>query len=548
MGVSYTKLASVVAVAAVVGAVVFHSPVNAAPATFTWTGATGDSKMSTAGNWKEGQVPTAGSKLVFECVPEVNGHGVNGDLHNDLTVAFSGLEAKKLDSLPAGRDCTHYIIDKMQFTPDAEFTGDHTGVNGKKYNRKAPPVSIGAVTGLSNMKSNGYEGMISNGPNYTLTLNRYEVANAGCNKLDYYVKASEKIVGENASVWLQGANNILVKNKGQLGVYHNENETSASKIIFENGVTISHGLHCMSVNVGAGPDVTTVLSGDIVLNGDVEFRLESNVTIKITGKLSGPGRLIAHRDNEGTILVESSNNTSSRTPNGLYGNAHEPKLIKLDGEKPDEVLTVKKGETVLLNGSRSMNVYEGGVINGNITGGEFNVYGVVSLGNNSPSKNTMRFFVLRDPGVYKVKILNKDHYDQIAAEGVGLVNGRLDLTYLEGGVIKKGDTFTIIDNKGPHPIEGNAMFKDLPEGAEVTVGGAIFKISYVGGDGNDVVLTALNDSVAPKASVASKDPKAPKVPNTGGEKLAVNLIGAIAGVASAAALLIVAKRKSFNKK
>ena len=547
MGVSYTKLASVVAVAAVVGAVIFHSPVNAAPATFTWTGATGDSKMSTAGNWKEGQVPTAGSKLVFECVPEVNGHGVNGALHNDLTVAFSGLEAKKLDSLPAGRDCTHYIIDKMQFTPDAEFTGDHTGVNGKKYNRKAPFVSIDAVTGLSNMKSNGFEGFLVNKKDY-LELSRYEVANAGCNKLDYYVEAAEKIVGENASVLLQGANNILVKNKGQLGVYHNANETSASKITFENGATISHGLHCIATSVKVGPDATTVLSGDIVLNGDVEFRLESNVTIKITGKLSGPGKFVAHRDNEGTILVESSNNTSSRTPNGLYGNAHEPKLIKLDGEKPNEVLTVKKGETVLLNGSRSMNVYEGGVINGNITGGEFNVYGVVSLGNNSPSKNTMRFFVLQDPGVYKVKILNKDHYDQIAAEGVGLVDGRLDLTYLEGGVIKKGDTFTIIDNKGSHPIEGSAMFKDLPEGAEVTVGGAIFKISYVGGDGNDVVLTALNDSVAPKASVTSKDPKAPKVPNTGGEKLAVNLIGAIAGVASATASLIVAKRKSFNKK
>ena len=547
MGVSYTKLASVVAVAAVVGAVIFHQPVNAAPATFTWTGATGDGKMSTAGNWEEGSVPTAGSKLVFKCVPEVNGHGVHGGLHNDLTVAFSGLEAKKLDSLPAGRDCTHYIIDKMQFTPDAEFTGGHTSMNDKD-NYKTPFVIIDIVTGLSNMKSNGFEGFLVNKKqnNYDhLELSRYEVANAGCNKLDYYVEAAEKIVGENASVLLQGANNILVKNKGQLGVYHKANETSASKITFENGATISHGLHCIATNVEVGPDVTTVLSGDIVLNGDVEFRLESNVTIKITGKLSGPGRLIAHRDNEGTILVESSNNTSSRTPNGLYGNAHEPKLIKLDGEKPNEVLTVKKGETVLLNGSRSMKVYEGGVINGNITGGEFNVYGVVSLGNNSPSKNTMRAFVLQDPGVYKVKILNKDHYDQIAAEGVGLMNGRLDLTYLEGGVIKKGDTFTIIDNKSSYPIEGNAMFKDLPEGAEVTVGGAIFKISYVGGDGNDVVLTAQNDSEAPKASEASK---APKVPNTGGEKLAVNLIGAIAGVASAAALLIVAKRKSFNKK
>ena len=544
MGVSYTKLASIVAVAAVVGAVIFHQPVNAAPpATFTWTGAAGDHKMSTAGNWKEGSVPTAGSKLVFECVPKVNGHGVNGALRNDLTVAFSGLETKKLDSLPVGNECTHYIIDKMQFTPDAEFTGGHTSMNDKD-SYKTPFVSIDIVTGLSNMKSNGFEGFLVNKKqkNYDhLELSRYEVANAGCNKLDYYVEAAEKIVGENASVLLQGANNILVKNKGQLGVYHKANETSASKITFENGATISHGLHCIATNVEVGPDVTTVLSGDIVLNGDVEFKLESNVTIKITGKLSGPGRLIAHRDNEGTILVESSNNTSSRTPNGLYGNAHEPKLIKLDGEKPNEVLTVKKGETVLLNGSRSMNVYEGGVISGNITGGDFDVYGVVSPGNNSIGKITARAITLRDPGVYKVKILNKDHYDQIdAIEGVMLGYSRLDLTYLEGGVIKKGDTFTIIDNKGIHPVEGT--FKDLPEGAEITAGGVTFKISYVGGDGNDVVLTAL------KVSKASEASKAPKVPNTGGEKLAVNLIGAIAGIASAAALLIVAKRKSFNKK
>ena len=342
------------------------------------------------------------------------------------------------------------------------------------------------------------------------------------------------------------ANSILVKNKGQLEVHHNDNETSASKITFENGAMISHGLHCIASSVDVGSDVTTVLSGDIVLNGDVEFRLESNVTLKITGKLSGPGKFVAHKDNEGNVLVESSNNTSSNTPNGLYGNAHEPKFIKLDGDKPTEYVIVKKGETVLLNGSRLMSVYEGGVISGDITGGEFNVYGVVSPGNNSISKITAKTFVLMESSVYKMKILNKDHYDQIdVSYGAGLDNGRLDLTYLEGGVIKKGDTFTIINNRGTGPIEGSAMFKDLPEGAEITVSGAIFKISYVGGDGNDVVLTALNDSVAPKAS---KDSKAPKAPNTGGEKLAVNLIGAIAGVASAAALLIVAKRKSFNKK
>ena len=191
-------------------------------------------------------------------------------------------------------------------------------------------------------------------------------------------------------------------------------------------------------------------------------------------------------------------------------------------------------------------INEGGTFGGNATTETLYVLGVVSPGNNSPGKiAASETFAMANIGVYKAEILDKDHYDQIAIEatlqyGLDLGDSRLDLTYLEGGVIKKGDTFTIIDNKTTYPMSGT--FKDLPEGAEITVGGATFKISYVGGDGNDVVLTALNDWNVPKAS------KAPKVPNTGGEKLAVNLIGAIAGIASAAALLIVAKRKSFNKK
>ena len=546
MGVSYTKLASIVAVAAVVGAVVFHQPVNAAPATFTWTGAAGDHKMSTAGNWQEGSVPTAGSKLVFKCVV-----GGQENIQNDLTVALSGLEVKKLSSLPDNKSCTKYKINTMRFTPDAEFTGDFTSIDDKD-NRKIPYVELENFGGLSNMKSNGFDFRLKTsygGPR----MRRLEVANTGynyieCASTNYSTIAAEKIAGENANVRLNGANNILIKNKGQLGIGLDDG-TSASKITFENGAMITHGIDCHDdaySRPGAGLDTTTVLSGDIVLNGDVEYKLPSNMTVKITGKLSGPGKFVAHRDNEGNVLVESSNNTSG-TPNGRYGSTHEAKLIKLDDNKPNDILIAKRGETVLLNGRRKeVWVNEGGVIGGNATTEHLYVLGVVSPGNNSPGKITAsEAFGMHRAGVYKAEILDKDHYDQIVLEatlfyGFELSGSRLDLTYLEGGVIKKGDTFTIIDNKTTYPMSGT--FKDLPEGAEITVGGATFKISYVGGDGNDVVLTALNDSVAPK------DPKAPKAPNTGGEKLAVNLIGAIAGVASAAALLIVAKRKSFNKK
>ena len=548
MGVSYTKLASIVAVAAVVGAVVFHSPVNAAPpATFTWTGAAGDHKMSTAGNWEEGSVPTAGSKLVFKCVV-----GGQENIQNDLTVALSGLEVKKLSSLPDNKSCTKYKINTMQFTPDAEFTGDFTSIDDKD-NRKIPYVELENFGGLSNMKSNGFDFRLKT-PYGGPRMRRLEIANTGynyieCQSTNYRTRAAEKIAGENANVRLNGANNILIKNKGQLGINSTSDETSASKITFENGAMIAHGIDCADdiySRLGAGSDTTTVLSGDIVLNGDVEYKLPSNMTVKITGKLSGPGKFVAHRDNEGNVLVESSNNTSG-TPNGRYGSTHEAKLIKLDDNKPNDILIAKRGETVLLNGRRKeVWVNEGGTFGGNATTEYLCLLGVVSPGNNSPGKITAsESFGMFGVSVYKAEILDKDHYDQIALEatlsyGFGLGGSRLDLTYLEGGVIKKGDTFTIIDNKTTYPMQGT--FKDLPEGAEITVGGATFKISYVGGDGNDVVLTALNDWNVPKAS------KAPKVPNTGGEKLAVNLIGAMAGVASAVALLIVAKRKSFNKK
>lgn len=550
MGVSYTKLASVVAVAAVVGAVIFHQPVNAAPpATFTWTGAAGDHKMSTAGNWKEGAVPTAGSKLVFKCV-----EGGQENIQNDLTVALSGLEVKKLDSLPDNKSCTKYKINTMLFTPDAEFTGDFTSIDDKD-NRKIPYVELENFGGLSNMKSNGFDFRLKT-PYGGPRMRRLEIANTGynyieCASTNYSTIAAEKIAGENANVRLNGANNILIKNKGQLGIGLDDG-TSVSKITFENGAMIAHGIDCHDdaySRPGAGPDTTTVLSGDIVLNGDVEYKLPSNMTVKITGKLSGPGKFVAHRDNEGNVLVESSNNTSG-TPNGRYGSTHEAKLIKLDDNKPNDILIAKRGETVLLNGSRKeVWVNEGGTFGGNTTTEHLYALGVVSPGNNSIGKITAsEAFGMFGASVYKAEILDKDHYDQIALEatlfyGLELGGSRLDLTYLEGGVIKKGDTFTIIDNKTTYPMSGT--FKDLPEGAEITVGGATFKISYVGGDGNDVVLTALNDSVAPKDP---KDPKAPKVPNTGGEKLAVNLIGAIAGVASAVTLLVVAKRKSFNKK
>jgi hypothetical protein len=62
-----------------------------------------------------------------------------------------------------------------------------------------------------------------------------------------------------------------------------------------------------------------------------------------------------------------------------------------------------------------------------------------------------------------------------------------------------GTIFTIIDNDGTDAVSGT--FAGLPQGATFTTGGLGFRISYVGGTGNDVTLTRV--APVPLASLAA---------------------------------------------
>jgi len=50
-----------------------------------------------------------------------------------------------------------------------------------------------------------------------------------------------------------------------------------------------------------------------------------------------------------------------------------------------------------------------------------------------------------------------------------------------------GDNFIVINKTSAGSVQGN--FKNLPEGATLMIKGVPFRISYIGGDGNDVVLS-----------------------------------------------------------
>jgi len=79
-------------------------------------------------------------------------------------------------------------------------------------------------------------------------------------------------------------------------------------------------------------------------------------------------------------------------------------------------------------------------------------------------------------------------YDQVKVSGtVTLASATLHPTL--GFPPGSNSSFTIIDNDGADPVTNT--FNGLAEAATLNIDGRPFKISYIGGTGNDVTLTAL---------------------------------------------------------
>jgi autotransporter-associated beta strand protein len=84
-------------------------------------------------------------------------------------------------------------------------------------------------------------------------------------------------------------------------------------------------------------------------------------------------------------------------------------------------------------------------------------------------------------------------YDQLRASGpVTLL--KTVLTVTAGFVPDTNETFMIIEKTSPGPLSGN--FFNIPEGGLINAGPVQFRITYQGGDGNDVVLRRF-DAPAP---------------------------------------------------
>jgi Uncharacterized protein conserved in bacteria len=96
-----------------------------------------------------------------------------------------------------------------------------------------------------------------------------------------------------------------------------------------------------------------------------------------------------------------------------------------------------------------------------------------------------RSLALND-GVYLVPMATNGPSSEVQVTGTVFLNCSIGASVTGSPIL--GQTFTIIDNDGTDPVAGT--FHGAPEGS-ILHSNYLFKISYAGGDGNDVVLTTV---------------------------------------------------------
>ena len=128
-----------------------------------------------------------------------------------------------------------------------------------------------------------------------------------------------------------------------------------------------------------------------------------------------------------------------------------------------------------------------GILSGNI-GGILFVDGQSSLrSGESPADISVSGFAAGSDSLYEFR-LGAANSDRIISNGpVLLGNASVAGLAVDGFSAAPGQVITLIDNRGDVPVRGE--FAGQPEGSFMWVGLTTYRLSYVGGDGNDVTLS-----------------------------------------------------------
>lgn len=296
---------------------------------------------------------------------------------------------------------------------------------------------------------------------------------------------------------------------------------------FAGSTTVNQGTLVLNKSVANGAltndlvigDGTGGVNADVVrLAGFTQIGNNASVVINSSGllDLDGFGDAVGSIAGSGNLSFGSGAaflnvgfDNSSTTFSGIISGTGD--LTKFSGTAGTLTLsgnntylgaTLVNGGTLLVNGSQPqspVSVGAAGTLGGSGTVGIITASGEVAPGT-SPGTLTSSNVVFGASGTFPVELNGTtpgSGHDQLNVRGTNNLTGAA-LSVNVGFSPTDGDEFRIINNDSGDAITGT--FDGLPEGAVIPAGNYRFRVSYVGGTGNDVVLTMTNQFLKPGAA------------------------------------------------
>jgi fibronectin-binding autotransporter adhesin len=518
-------------------AIQFIAPDSASAATLTWTGGGDATTFSDTANWSTGVAPVDGDIITLPGLATTT-----FTIENDLDISLAGIIIQDVSA--GSYTTTNYTVDTLTLQDDATISREQlTGPI-----RRATLTADFTAEGDLNVQS---------GPTIPTVTGQFTVAGDlilgtpdGSKRAYPTLQTGSVVTG---AIVVNASSSYTIKSTVDAGGYVINNQgtlvydDSYNPYTFSDPITFNGDISILRVNPpGSCNDgeicetpQTFTFSSNITLNGDAYVIASSGATANFTGSITYNGNVIR------TLLAQ---NGAVQVAGQLLVPAVQ--VINAGDSQPEVVYYVGTNQTVVINGVRlGAAAYKGGVIKGSGTVDAILTQpgGILSPGNSPGTLTILETF--SGYGIYQPEIQSITAYDQIVVgEGMGTTNvvnlndttSQLETVLYDGWSINLGEQFMIIDNRSDNPVQGT--FAGLAEGAQFTVNDGdvsiTFSITYIGGDGNDVVITALN---------AGNDPTPP---NTGALKLVMAnpILLAVMGSLTAAILVFLAVRHRATAK
>ena len=421
-------------------AVIAILPLSLSAASRQWVGGGADSLWTNPANWQNGIAPVAGDDLTFAGITNLN--TVN-DFPADTT--FRSITILAGFTLSGNRIIvTHGISSQATVALDT--------ILGASQTYSAPCCATATFAG--NIDLNGY----------TLTLRgtpQSGIPNTGASgtvDVTGTIHGSGAVVQTGRRVRLHADNTYAGTTQAEALVVFHDHGLGVADGTTANGTEIIGGLHLTDVEIGnealtmmnTGAQLigsgTASVDGPISGGANIRFLSDSGGNLSLNGPISGGVINLTQNASSGSIIFNnaSSSFTSLETIEPVRV------VVGVDGGLPSTAEL-----RFLWNGA------------------------FLDMNNRT---TTVRSYYT-PPGTFTTFAAGSKPL--VVTENANL-HGPLTLTDAFDGVT--GQSYTIIRTDSTMPVSG--QFDGLPEGGSFTLRGQTYYITYKGGDGNDVVLTA----------------------------------------------------------